>query len=60
MEKKENKTLEKNNKKMDAFLLDHLGDSKAKNFIDRMKEEIAYYEENKDCFGYVFYIGRKV
>lgn len=28
--------------------------------FDRMREEIAYYEENKDCFGYVFYIGRKM
>lgn len=24
------------------------------------KEEIAYYEENKEYFGYVFNIGRKV
>ena len=45
---------------MEAFLKDHSGDSKAQAFIDRLKEEIAYYEENKDCFGYVFYIGRKV
>lgn len=32
---------------------------KSQSFIDRLKDEIAYYEENKDCFGYVFYIGRK-
>ena len=45
---------------MEAFLKDHPGDPKAQVFINRLKEEIAYYEENKDCFGYVFYIGRKV
>ena len=45
---------------MEAFLKDHPGDPKAQVFIDRLKEEIAYYEANKDCFGYVFYIGRKV
>lgn len=45
---------------MDDFLLDHLNNQKAQVFIDRMKEEIAYYEENKDSFGYVFYIGRKI
>ena len=45
---------------MEAFLKDHPEDLKAQVFIDRLKEEIAYYEENKDCFGYVFYIGRKV
>lgn len=32
---------------------------KSQSFIDRLKDEIAYYEENKDCFGYVFYIERK-
>lgn len=45
---------------MEAFQKDHPGDLKAQVFINRLKEEIAYYEENKDCFGYVFYIGRKV
>ena len=45
---------------MIAFLKDHPGDPKAQVFINRLKEEITYYEENKDCFGYVFYIGRKV
>ena len=45
---------------MEAFLKDHPRDPKAQVFIDRLKEEIAYYEENKDCFGYVFYIGRKI
>ena len=45
---------------MEAFLKDHPGDARAQAFIRRLKEEIAYYEENKDCFGYVFYIGRKV
>ncbi len=45
---------------MDAFLRDHPNSPKAQAFIGRLKEEIAYYEANKDCFGYVFYIGRKV
>lgn len=45
---------------IEAFLKFHHGNETAQGFIDRMKEEIAYYEENKDCFGYVFYIGRKV
>lgn len=45
---------------MDAFLHDHPSNARAQEFIDRMREEIAYYEENKDCFGYVFYIGRKM
>ncbi len=45
---------------IDAFLRDHPDNANARGFIDRMKEEIAYYEENKDSFGYVFYIGRKV
>lgn len=45
---------------MKAFLQDHPNDGKALSFIERLREEIAYYEENKDCFGYVFYIGRKV
>ena len=45
---------------MEAFLKDHPEDPKAQVFINRLKEEIAYYEENKECFGYVFYIGRKV
>ena len=45
---------------MEAFQKDHPGDSKAQAFIDRLKEEIAYYEENKDYFGYVFSLGRKV
>ena len=45
---------------MDTFLKEHANNTSAQAFIDRMKEEIAYYEENKDCFGYVFYIGRKV
>lgn len=43
-----------------TFLKDHLHDAKAEDFVNRIKEEIAYYKENKDCFGYVFYIGRKV
>ena len=44
---------------MDAFLKDHPDHPNSQSFIDRLKDEIAYYEENKDCFGYVFYIGRK-
>ncbi len=31
----------------------------AKQFISRQKEEIAYYEQYKKYFGYVFYIGQK-
>ena len=45
---------------MEAFLLDHPDNANALAFIDRMNEEIAYYEENKVCFDYVFYIGKKV
>ena len=45
---------------VETFLNDHLHDAKAEEFVNRIKEEIAYYKENKDCFGYVFYIGRKV
>lgn len=41
------------------FLRDHTGNPSAQLFVDRMKEEIAYFEANKDTFGYVFYIGRK-
>ena len=44
---------------MEAFLKDHPGDPKAQSFIDRLKEEMDYYNENKDSFGNVFYIGRK-
>ena len=45
---------------MEAFLKDHHGETNAQIFIERLKEEQDYYEENKDYFGYVFYIGRKV
>ena len=44
---------------MDAFLKDHSYSDAAHSFVERLKVEMAYYEENKDCFGYVFYIGRK-
>ena len=44
---------------MDAFLADHPDNPSAQVFVRRMKKEIAYYEANKDTFGYVFYIGRK-
>ena len=44
---------------MEAFLKDHPGNAKAQSFIDRLKEEMDYYNENKDSFGNVFYIGRK-
>lgn len=44
---------------MKQFLMDH-PTSGAQAFVDRLKEEIAYYEANKDTYGYVFYIGRKV
>lgn len=46
-------------KAMDAFLTDHPSHPSAQIFVERMKEEIAYYQNNKDTFGYVFYIGRK-
>lgn len=45
---------------MPNFLNDHPDCPAARLFIDRMKREMAYYEANKDTFGYVFYIGRKV
>lgn len=45
---------------MDKFLSDHNYNENALSFISRMKEEIAYYEANKDYFGYVFYIGKKM
>ena len=44
---------------MDAFLTDHPDNPSAQIFVERMKEEIAYYQNNKDTFGYIFYIGRK-
>ena len=44
---------------MDAFLKDHSYSDTAHSFVERLKAEMAYYEENKDCYGYVFYIGRK-
>ena len=45
---------------MEAFLQDHKGSQAAQFFVNRLKEEIAYYEENKEYFGYVFYIGKKI
>ena len=45
---------------MEAFLQDHKGNKAAHSFVDRLKEEIAYYKENKEYFGYVFYIGKKI
>lgn len=45
---------------MRAFLNDHPQDAKAQMFVDRLQEEQAYYEQHSDCFGYVFYIGRRV
>lgn len=44
---------------MEAFLKDHNNSVAALSFVNRLKEEIAYYEENKEYFGYVFYIGKK-
>lgn len=44
---------------MEAFLKDHNNSAAALSFVNRLKEEIAYYEENKEYFGYVFYIGKK-
>ena len=45
---------------IEAFLQDHSEDAVAKAFINRLNEEIAYYKENKQYFGYVFYIGKKI
>ena len=45
---------------MEAFLQDHPDDAAAQVFVDRLKEEIAYYKENKQHFGYVFFIGKKI
>lgn len=44
---------------MADFLRDHGNSAAARAFVSRLKEEMAYYEANKSCFGYVFYIGRK-
>lgn len=43
-----------------AFLQDHANDVAAQVFVDRLKDEIAYYEANKQYFGYVFFIGKKL
>ena len=45
---------------MEAFLQDHKNSAAAQSFVNRLKEEIAYYEKNKEYFGYVFYIGKKI
>lgn len=45
---------------MESFLKDHKNSASAISFVDRLREEIAYYKENKEYFGYVFYIGRKI
>ncbi len=45
---------------MESFMEEHAGNKTAEIFVERLKEEIAYYEENKEMFGYVFYIGRKI
>ena len=45
---------------MEAFLQEHQGNATAYSFVERLKEEIAYYQENKEYFGYVFYIGKKI
>ena len=45
---------------METFLQDHPGEKAAQIFIGRLKDEIAYYEKNKQYFGYVFFIGKKL
>lgn len=45
---------------MEDFLQDHKHSAATQSFVNRLKEEIAYYEENKEYFGYVFYIGRRI
>lgn len=45
---------------MEAFLQDRHNDAAAQAFVDRLKEEIAYYKENKQYFGYAFFIGKKI
>lgn len=45
---------------MKSFLQDHQNSAAAQSFVNRLQEEIAYYKENKEYFGYVFYIGRKI
>lgn len=44
---------------MQQFLHDHPTPA-AQLFVDRLKEEMDYYEAHKGIYGYVFYIGRKV
>ena len=45
---------------MESFLQDNKNNSAALSFVDRLQEETTYYKENKEYFGYVFYIGRKI
>ncbi|WP_417153801.1 class I SAM-dependent methyltransferase [Rikenella microfusus] len=44
---------------MDAFLDEHAHSAPARHFVERMREEIDFYDRYGDCFGYVFYIGRR-
>lgn len=45
---------------MESFLQDHPDNAAAQGFVNRLKEEIAYYKENSQYFGYVFFIGKKI
>jgi len=45
--------------RMQEFLDENNNSEKARQFVDRMEEEIAHYHKNKAYFGYVFYIGQK-
>ena len=40
---------------IEDFLQDHPNEAAAQIFVDRLKEEIAYCEENKQYFRYVFF-----
>lgn len=42
-----------------AFLADHRSDT-ARWFTDRLQEEMDFYRAHQDCFGYAFFVGRKV
>lgn len=46
--------------RFDPFIAEYNGDERAKDFVARMRDEIAYYRKYGDCFGYVFYIAQKL
>lgn len=45
---------------LEPFLKEQNYSDEAQQFVARQKEEIAFYEQYKEFFGYVFYIGRKL